>query len=208
MKKTLVLFVMLLSISAFSQRGRSRGMDQFSLEAGYGGNMAISPRMTDFKHFDLAFRYMIDEYWGMKFDYGSDQFRVDGNTSKGTDYHRLSAQVVHNLGRTLNISPYSDNWFNLTAHGGLGYSAIKSKSYSDVDSMGNIILGLTPQIKITDNLALRFDGSYIINISQDYNFNGTLHDPVNGEHFMGSLFNASVGLTLYLGRNGSDADFR
>lgn len=204
MKKTILLFVLFLSVSAFSQRGR--GMEQFSLEAGYGANMAISPRMTDFSHFDAAFRYMFDEYWGMKFDYGFDKYRVDGNSALGSDYHRLSAQVVHNLGRTLNISPYSDNWLNLTAHGGFGYSAIESKSDPDVDSMGNIILGLTPQIKITDNLALRFDGSYIVNIKQDYDYNGQPH--ANGKKFMGSSLNASIGLTVYLGRNGGNSDFR
>lgn len=205
MKQTILLFAFLLSLNSFAQRRNT--MEQFSLEAGYGLNMGISPRITDISHLEGAFRYMFDDYWGLKFDYAFDQFRVDGNSSLGTDYHRLSAQVVHNLGRTLNISPYSDTWFSVLAHGGLGYSALKSKSYSQVDSMGNIVLGLTPQIKITDNLALRFDGSYIMNIKQNYDLTGQQHD-LTGEHFVGSMLNLSVGLTVYLGRNQGNADWR
>jgi len=204
MKKTLALFTLMLSFTAFSQSNT----DQYTLEAGYGLGVSGKPGITDFAHYNVAFRYMIDDYWGFKLDYGSDTFRTDTNPEMGVDYNRFSAQAVYNLGRTLNLTNYSDTWFNVLVHGGLGYSNLKSVVTGRTDNAGNVMLGVTPQFKITDQFALHLDAAYIVNISQHYDYDGTSHNVKAAESFIGSQFNLSFGLTFYFGRNGNRADWR
>ena len=148
---------------------------------------------------------MVDDTWGLKLDMGYDSFRKDGIDNYGSNYIRFSAQAVNNLTRTLGLRPHSDATFNLLAHGGLGYARLESESKSGNDNIGHVILGITPQVKLTQNLALYLDASYIANFSQNYNFNGATN--INGS-FTGSLYNLSAGLVFYFGKNKGDSDWR
>lgn len=211
MNKKLLVLMLFIAVNAFSQ---DRGTDQYSIEAGYGLGISGKPGITQPSHFDVGFRYMLNEKWGFKFDYGSDVFRQDvpaTNTETGVDYHRISFNVVHNLGRTLSIRNYTAN-FNVLAHAGLGYSwitPVNVDAIDEVDSMGNVIVGLTPQCYISKSLTLHADLSYIVNFSQHRDFDGQLHYPGNGiKSFTGSMANVSLGLTFYFGQNKSDADWR
>ncbi|WP_146185839.1 outer membrane beta-barrel protein [Flavobacterium album] len=207
MKKLLSLSALLLSLSAWCQKPH----DQYSLEAGYGMGISGHPTTVGFAHYEVGFRYMVDEFWGIKFDFGSDSFRMDDNPELGSDYKRYSFQGVHNLGRTLNIANTAGSNINLLAHGGLGYSSLTSVTRGGTDNIGNVIIGLTPQLRLGKSLALTLDTSYILNFTQHYNFDG--QHPARPEHtslksFTGHLFTASVGFTFYFGKNGSDADWR
>lgn len=205
MKKTFILSALLLSVTVFSQSKN----DQYSLEAGYGLGLSGKPGIIGLSHFEVGFRYMVDENWGIKFDYGSDRFRTNDTPELGSDYQRFSVQGVHNLGRTLNVKRYSDGFFNLLAHGGLGYSSLKSPSFKGTDKIGNVIIGITPQLKLADALALTLDTSFILNFTQHNNFDGS-HPGGKGpkDAFVGNVFTASVGIIFYFGRNGSDSDWR
>jgi len=212
MNKKLLILMLFVTLNVLGQRSR----DQYSFEAAYGLGASGQPGITQFSHFDVGFRYMLNEKWGFKFDYGSDRFREDTevagiNTETGVDYHRLSFNVVHNLGRTINIHNYTAG-FNVLAHAGFGYSWINPVNISavdEIDSMGNVIIGITPQCYIMKNLALHADVSYIVNFSQHRDFDGQLHYPTNGvKSFVGSMANVSLGLTYYFGANKSDSDWR
>lgn len=208
MKLYLYAFALMLSAAGFSQKPS----DQYSIEAGYGVGVSGEPGITAFSHFDAGFRYMIDEYWGLKFDFGSDRFRTGTMPQRGTDYNRFSVQIVHNLGRTLGIRSIANGNLGLLAHAGLGYSSLQSIKSDGKDNIGNIIIGLTPQVKIIDNLAIHLDTSMIFNYSQHINYDGAT--PLNDDGtrskdaFTGTLFNASIGLTYYFGRHKSDSDWR
>lgn len=199
MKKTITLIMLVLSIGAFSQSKN----DQYSLEAGYGGSIPVGA-FSSWQHFEGAFRYMVDDTWGLKFDMGYDAFRKDGIEGYGSNYLRFSAQAVHNLARTLGVRINSNESLNLLAHAGLGYSNLKSESKAGTDNIGNVIIGITPQVKLSRSLALYLDASYIANFSQNFNFNGTS----NKGGFTGSLYNLSAGLTFYFGKNKGDSDWR
>ncbi|WP_417365388.1 hypothetical protein [Flavobacterium beibuense] len=203
MKKTITLCMLALSFCAFSQNKS----DQYSLEAGYGASIPVA-RFSDYSHYEFAFRYMIDEMWGVKFDFGSDKFRKDNVPNYGSDYTRFSVQAVNNLARTLNLKNHSDTRFNLLAHAGLGYANIKSMRYAGKDNIGLIMLGITPQVRITDWVAFHLDATYIMNFSQDYDFNGERYSKENDPPSVGKLLNLSAGLTFYLGKNKGDADWR
>ena len=206
MKNLFTLFALLISAMAFSQRAN----DQYSIEAGYGLSLSGQPSILGYSHFEVGFRYMVDDLWGLKFDYGSDKFRTNETPENGSDYSRFSVQGVHNLGRTLNFRDVTNNRLSLLAHGGLGYSSLKSVTLKGTDKIGNVIIGLTPQVRIVDNLALRADASVIFNFTQHFNFEGTYDDTGNGPKnaFTGNLFNFSLGLTYYFGKNGSNSDWR
>lgn len=211
MAKRLLLLVLFITASAV---GQVNSHDQYSFEGGYGLGISGKPGITQLSHFDVAFRYMIDENWGIKFDFGSDKFRTEAAGYEGdigTDYKRISLQAVNNLGREISMRNFSPN-LNLLAHAGMGLSWINpvNVTASDkVDTIGNVIIGITPQYYIIENVALHADFSYIVNFSQHKDFDGQLHYPKNGvKSFTGSMANVSLGLTFYFGPNGSNADWR
>ncbi|MGQ2985027.1 hypothetical protein [Flavobacterium sp.] len=184
--------------------------DQYSIEAAYGMGISGDPGITGFSHYEIGFRYMVDEYWGIKFDHGSDKFRTGDNPELGSNYKRYSVQAVYNLGRSISLTNGGGKNINLLAHGGLGYSSLTSQTESGTDKIGNVIIGLTPQLYLNRSLALTLDTSFILNMTQHFRFDG-IHPPKGDgplKSFTGKMFNASVGLTYYFGHNKSDADWR
>jgi len=209
MAKKLLLIILFITANVSAQ---VNSHDQYSFEGGYGLGISGKPGITQLSHFDVGFRYMITEYWGIKFDFGSDQFRTDkeGYAQEiGTDYKRISFNVVNNLGRQINMRELSPN-LNLLAHAGLGYSYIKPVGVAtsdQVDSIGNVIIGITPQYYIIENIALHADVAYIVNFSQHKDFDG-FSRYLGVKSFVGGMANVSLGLTFYFGPNGSNADWR
>ncbi len=206
MKKSLYLFILLLSATAWSQKAH----DQYSLEAAYGMGYSPDPGITGFSHYEVGFRYMVDEYWGIKFDFGSDRFRTGSDPELGSDYKRYSVQGVHNLGRTLHLTDGAVKDVNLLAHAGMGYSSLRSTTTDAVDKIGNVIIGLTPQYYLSDSFALMADASFILNLIQQNNFEGVRPPGTKKayEEFTGKLFTFSVGITWYFGKNKSNTDWR
>ncbi len=201
--------LLLLFLSLWTNIHAPRRFDQYSLEAGYGLGVSGAPGIKQFSHFDIGFRYMVDEYWGIKFDFGSDKFRTDDTPELGTDYQRFSVQGVYNVGRAIDMSGFANGYFNMLAHGGLGYSSLKSiANKAETDNIGNVIIGITPQVWISDDFALMLDTSLIFNFSQHYDFDGTYPKgkPTNNA-FTGYVMNVSLGITYYFGRNGNGSDW-
>jgi hypothetical protein len=195
----------LLSTIAWSQKPN----DQYSIEAAYGFGASPNPGVSELGHYEFAFRYMIDEYWGIKFDFGADRFRTGDSLAPGSDYKRYSVQGVYNLGRALNFTNRSVKTFNILAHGGVGLSTLTSPALKGTDKIGNIILGVTPQYYLSDSFALMADTSMTLNFAQQNNFDG-IRPPGNrsSDEFTGKLFTFSLGITYYFGRNKSNADWR
>lgn len=157
-------------------------------------------------HADLGVRYMFDPKFGLKLDFGYDKFQERDDTAPfESTYLRTSLQGVINMGRALNF----ENWtktLSLLVHGGVGVSQLTSKDgFDDEDYMGNGILGLTGQIKLSNRAVLTGDLTGIINGRQNYNFDGMSVTRTGA--FDGGILNASVGLTFYLGKNELHADW-
>jgi len=205
---TLLIVALLCSVSMYSQRS----FGQYSVEAGYGIGISGKPGLTDNAHFNIGGRYMFNEYWGVKGDFGHDEFYNDAD--EGVKYNRLTAHAIYNLGRYISLPDATNGYFNVLAHGGLGVGMFKSNSPTirpsqrDTDAMGDLILGLTPQFWLSENLALHVDAAYTVHFSQHFNYSGEFRTPYGPKAFVGGQFNASIGLTLYLGRNRSDNDWR
>lgn len=157
-------------------------------------------------HADLGVRYMFSPKFGLKLDFGYDQFQNgDNSLDFKSKYIRTDLQGVINLGRALNFETWT-NTFGLLVHGGVGVSQLTSKTgFDGEDYMANGILGLTAQVRLSDRIALTGDLTGIVNAQQNWNFDGM--GPAGTGVFDGVLVNASLGLTFYLGKNAKHADW-
>ncbi|MDO9595157.1 MAG: OmpA family protein [Lutibacter sp.] len=214
MKKIIFSFILFVAITANAQE---KEYNQWSVEAEAGVHKPAEPFAPGYFtstpslwQGGLGVRYMMNEKFGIKLDAGYNSLENhDDSRSFESKYFRTSLQGVVNLGSVLNFRSFT-NTFNLLAHGGMGYSVNTPKSPNDFDKgdqMLNLIVGLTPQIKLTNNIALTGDLSMVNHIRQSVSWDGTQSlnsRGLNGKHM---LVNASVGLTFYLGQKAVHADW-
>jgi OOP family OmpA-OmpF porin len=93
----------------------------------------------------------------------------------------------------------------LLVHSGFGAAQLEDQNSAIKDKMINFIIGATGQIKLSNKLALTGDFTTILNARQSHTFDAA---SVNrGKGFSGILFNGTIGLTLYLGKNKKHADW-
>ncbi|SEA16199.1 OmpA-OmpF porin, OOP family [Flavobacterium gillisiae] len=155
---------------------------------------------------DLGVRYMFNNKFGIKADFGYNSF-TEGDDSKSfnSKYYRADLQAVANLGRIMNFETWT-NSIGLLAHTGFGLSFLERENPTYVkDRMGNFMAGVTGQIKLSDRIALTGDFTTILNAKQNVAFDGG--SPIGSPGFGGVLFNGTVGLTVYLGKNAKHADW-
>lgn len=155
---------------------------------------------------DLGARYMFNNKFGLKADFGYNSFTgKDKFIPFDTKYYRVDLQGVANLGRIMNFETWT-NTFGLLGHAGFGLSLLERKDPSYLkDRMGNFIVVVTGQIKLTNRITLTGDFSTITNTKQNVAFDGASTNTIRG--FNGSLFTGTVGLTFYLGKNEKHADW-
>ncbi|MCP2026261.1 OOP family OmpA-OmpF porin [Flavobacterium sp. HSC-32F16] len=154
---------------------------------------------------DLGVRYMFNNKFGLKADFGYNSFTAKNNSIDfDSRYYRVDLQAVANLGRIMNFETWT-NTFGLLGHAGFGYAQLRSDNFKGADEMGNFIAGVTGQIRLSNRVALTGDFSTILNASQDRTFDGAYLDGNRG--FSGLMFNGTVGLNIYLGKNTKHADW-
>lgn len=222
MKKKLVSLSLLLSLAATAQditTTSSKSVvdntsyDKWSIELNGGVNKPTRTLSNGYStdtfnmfHADLGVRYMMSPKFGLKLDFGYDKFNERDNTPQfESTYLRSSLQAVVNIGRALNFETWT-NTIGLLGHGGFGVSQLTSKNgFDGEDYMGNGIMGLTAQVKLSNSVALTGDLTGIVNGKQNFNYDGMSNTTTTS--FDGILLNASVGLTFYLGKNEKHADW-
>lgn len=217
MKKIVMTLAFALSImhaEAQTETKTSDNYNKWSIELAGGFNKAQRPfasgnyyssRISPFTT-DLGVRYMLNNKFGLKADFGYNSLTEQKNSSLPFDskYYRIDLQAVANLGRIMNFETWT-NTFGLLAHAGFGVGQLENKDYNVKDKVGNFIAGLTGQIRLTDRVALTGDVTTMLNALQDHTFDGTSKNGNRG--FSGLLFNSTVGLQVYLGKNAKHADW-
>ncbi|MFD1602024.1 OmpA family protein [Flavobacterium artemisiae] len=154
---------------------------------------------------DFGVRYMFNNKFGLKADFGYNSFTSKSNSIDfDSKYYRVDLQAVANLGRIMNFETWT-NTLGLLGHVGLGYSQLRSDNFKGADEMGNFIAGVTGQIRLSNRVALTGDLSTIVNASQDRTFDGAYLEGNRG--FSGLIFNGTIGLNVYLGKNTKHADW-
>jgi len=214
MKKIIFSIILFGAITANAQE---KNYNQWSVEAEAGVHKASNPFSSGYYtstpslwQGGVGVRYMMNEKFGVKLDAGYNSIEShDDSQAFETKYFRTSLQGVVNMGSVLNFNSWT-NTINLLVHGGMGYSLNTPKTpidYDKGDQMLNLIVGFTPQIKLSNRIALTGDLSMVNNIRQSWSWDGT--QTIDGRGFNSNhmLVNASIGLTFYLGKKAVHADW-
>jgi OOP family OmpA-OmpF porin len=208
---TLACALALVNVNAQTEKKTTNSFNKWSIELGAGLTKPQRPFSAGYSTDtpspwvgEIGVRYMFNNKFGLKIDYGYNSF-TDGDDSMKFDskYQRLDLQGVANLGRIMNFETWT-NTFGLLGHAGFGVGQLKSDNFTGKDWTGNFIAGVTGQIRLSNRIALTGDFSTILNASQDHTFDGTA---VDNRGFSGPMFNGTVGLQVYLGKNAKHADW-
>jgi OOP family OmpA-OmpF porin len=202
------------SLKAQDSQDETTGHDfnKWSIEVSGGANKpfrTFTPGyFTDRVNFftvDLGTRYMFNNKFGLKLDFGYNKFENndDSNEFEST-YLRGDIQGVINLGRVLNFEDWT-NTIGLLVHGGGGVFMLQSDNGFDGEDWGaNLIGGFTAQVKLSDRIVLTGDVTGIANGFQNFNFDGTSKTTSTVD---GVVLNGTLGLTFYLGSHEKHADW-
>ncbi|MGB0879967.1 MAG: OmpA family protein [Polaribacter sp.] len=211
MKKIILLAVLFCIIIETN----AQDFNKWSIDLGTGVHLPVFPvaqndvdKTPSFWQANVGFRYMINENFGLRLDFGFNKFEED-NKSKSfeTDYYRGTVEAIVNAGKLLGFREWTQA-FNVLIHGGVGLSDMKV--YSTIsnrpkDRTVNGVIGITPQIKLTEHIALFLDASAVMHLYQDTSFDGI--QTSNNRGINGQIFNGSIGLNIYLGKSNVHADW-
>ena len=216
MKKIILLLVLLVTVVTVNAQTitdesvADGNFNKWSIEFAGGFNKpqkpmkyytaTISPYVID-----LGARYMLNNKFGLKADLGYNSFQEEKNSTPfDTKYYRFDIQGVANLGRIMNFETWTKT-IGLLGHTGFGAAYFEDKNSSIDDKMINFIIGITAQVKLSNKLVLTGDFSTIMNALQNHTYDAAAVNPEKG--LSGALFNGTIGLTLYLGKNEKHADW-
>jgi outer membrane protein OmpA-like peptidoglycan-associated protein len=217
MKKGILTLVFAAAFSTLSAQTEpvqtiNPEFNKWSVELAGGLNKPMRPMTAGYRTAvtsayvaDLGVRYMFNNKFGLKADFGYNSFK-EGENSIGFDskYYRADLQAVANLGRIMNFETWT-NTLGLLGHAGFGLGFGEAENSTGTDKMGNFMAGVTGQIKLSNRIALTGDFTTILNAKQNRTFDGA--STVGTPGFAGVLFNGTVGLTVYLGKNEKHADW-
>jgi OOP family OmpA-OmpF porin len=213
---TLVFASAMTTLSAQTENAESAStgndLNKWSVELAGGVNKTQRPMTAGYFTstpspyvVDFGVRYMFNNKFGLKADFGYNSFEGKNNSADfDTKYYRADIQAVANLGRIMNFETWT-NTLGLLGHAGFGLAQLEDQNSALKDRMGNFMAGITGQIKLSNRIALTGDFSTILNAAQDVAFDGA--SARNARGFSGILFNGTVGLTVYLGKNEKHADW-
>ncbi|SHJ16322.1 OmpA-OmpF porin, OOP family [Mesonia phycicola] len=215
MKKiTFLLFSALIGLTMQAQEEeKETGYNKWSIDVGGGLNESSRPYAEGYYsptfgawNADLGVRYMFNDKFGLKANAGiNDISEGEGVPEFSTQFYRASIEGVLNLGSILNFREWT-NRINLLAHGGGGMAMIKFDDATfDDDYMTIVTAGITPQVRLSNRIALYADLSIVGNINQNYTWDG--QEETENLGFDGLLTNASIGINVYLGKHKTHADW-
>lgn len=204
----------------FSVQVNSQSMNKSSIGFNIGGHDGMSKtnhytRLNQLNHYELNYRYMMNNRFGLKFDAGFDNFQfVDDHPA--TSALRFSIQPTFNLTDLLHMNNFSTRW-GILLHMGAGYAAMWNKEVrgpneilnlkeGSVDEMLQGIIGLTPQFKLNERLSINGDIAFMGNIRQNYGFDFE-SAPIQGGGFSGYYATATIGFSYYIGKSKNNADW-
>jgi OOP family OmpA-OmpF porin len=214
MKKIVIILAFSLGFNNLHAQTENNRNDynKWSIELAGGFNKPQRPmadnyytaRVSPFTA-DLGVRYMMNNKFGLKADFGYNSFTDHGNSLNfDSKYYRVDLQGVANLGRIMNFETWTKT-IGLLGHAGIGVAQLENEDLHVKDRMGNFIAGFTGQIRLSNRIALTGDVTTIVNAFQDATFDGA--GLTNSRGLSGLVFNGTVGLQVYLGKNAKHADW-
>lgn len=206
----LILFFLQFNVA------QAQKYNEFSLEVGGGFHFPFKPKGSEdkvnlsnyisMKQFQVSGRYMFNKNIGLKGQYAYFYFQDKNNHLNTSTLNKITLELVYNLGSQLNFNFAVRDRFTLLLHGGAGVSFLKPKKSYDYETIGNLQIGVTPLVKISDEVAFYIDITPVFNLKQHYSFGGELLNE-NFKASDGMLLNANLGFIFYLGRKKHHADW-
>ncbi|AWW30309.1 polymerase [Echinicola strongylocentroti] len=218
MKKLLLSTLMAgaLAVGANAQND----FNKWSIDVNGGFNKAMAPMSPGYYspslnlgHADVGVRYMFNEKFGAKVDYGFGKYSsADGEPSFETNYYRVNLQGVANLARVFNFETWTKTVGLLTHFGaGMGRVTPQENEWADFkDDTYNFIFGFTPQVRLGNRVSLNGDISMLVAGRQNVAFDGhTEVGPTDPGYYGANAvsWTGTLGLSFYLGGHDVHADW-
>lgn len=160
---------------------------------------------------NLGARYMFNTKAGLRAGLGYNSFTEgDANVEFESTLYTFSLEGVINLGNVLDFKEWTQD-FSILAHGGMGYGRLTSKtpvdrSFGDADQVLSAIVGISPQVRLSDRISLFGDVTAVGNIRQNLTFDGSVTNRVL-RGFDGFYITGTVGVNIALGKSEVHADW-
>lgn len=217
-KAVLPLLLLCLTQGISAQEAKSEKPEQdfnkWTLELGGGINTASNPLSSgyDISGYNLfngnfGARYMFNTKFGLKLAASYDRLtNNDDSPEFKTNVYGASLQGVVNVGRILDFQTWT-NRLNILGHAGVGVGFFKNDAFEHNDHIGSFLIGLTGQFKISERVSLFGDFTMTNNFSQQRTWDGGVYDPGLKQGFDSTLYAASVGISVALGKHAQHADW-
>lgn len=198
---TALLMMLIASSSLIAQEDFNR----WAIDFGAGVNKATEPYGVGFDQnqlsdltFELGARYMFNDKFGLRAEVGYSEIQPSSNSSDfDSSFLRLGVSGVANLGAVLGFRDWT-NRFNLLAHAGLQYGRLDTFNSSTDQKIG-VSGGLTPQIRLSNSIALNLNLTAFAFESADLTWDGTADATQRG--FDSFMYTATIGASFYLGNS-------
>ncbi len=201
----------------FAQQQDKAEYDKWSIDLSGGLHKASRPYTTGYHsptfgpwNAQANVRYMFNDKFGLRLGAGYNNIQEgDGAVSEfETKYYHTTLEGVVNLGNLLDFKEWTQN-FGLLFHGGAGLAQMNlddNAVYAEEDDyMSVFTAGVTPQLKLSESIAIFADLSIFGNVNQDYTWDG--NEKTLNRGFDGLLTNISAGITFYIGGEEKHADW-
>ncbi len=199
----------------FTINANAQEYNKWSIDFGLGGHDIINPLSPGYEtgilglgQVNLGVRRMFNEKFGLRVDLGYNEFKEGDNSLPfRSNYYRASLEGVVNAGNLLNFSSWTKR-FNLLFHGGAGLSYLRTITPIDngsAEPILNLIVGFSPQYKISNRISLFLDVSTIFHDYQDFTYDGASNTAAR--EMTGSIINTSIGINVSIGKQKQNADF-
>lgn len=184
--------------------GQSKGVKPYA-DGYYSSNPNKFFGRLQANSFGIGARYMVSPKFGLKAEFKFDKLNSEisgGSLPFEMHQYRLAFEGVTNAIRLFNIEEAAGR-FGLLLHGGIQLSRLTSKTkaefhnYNLTESDGGIILGFSPQVRITKTIAIIGDVSILSNYRQHLNWDGSFSDTNN--NLSGQMISTSLGLSFSFG---------
>lgn len=150
-------------------------------------------------------RYMFNNKFGLRLAGGYDSFQESKSSKKfDSNFWNVNLQGVVNVGRVLNFEDWTSD-LGLLAHAGFGYGHLNADRLSGPDRIAFATAGVTPQLRISNRIALLADASIFFNAKQQNTFDTFSKTTRRG--IQGVDFVVTAGLQIALGKHGKHADW-
>lgn len=189
--------------------------NKWSIDLGAGVNKPLRPmrsgyytKTPDFLSAQAGVRYMFNNKFGLKANVAYNEFSDASNSLPfKSEMWSYGLDGVVNLGNVLDFKSWT-NTIGLLAHAGASYATLKGIEpiKSGTDEMVTVNVGLQPQIRLGNRIALFLDASLHGNVRQGLGFEGQPRSS-SPRGFDGYFMTTTAGISIYLGGNDKHADW-